>query len=179
MTARAPDNRKKTLDPTIIRVGDEVQILAPTPVVRVGYPKVVGDYYVEVEQGIGHRIDEFLGLTRPWRGAWSAATEPRARRDVIHQLAYARAKLDGFGGPIRSLHLEDAPAYANKKFTVVGVRSVQTGRYFPPSGGSYEDYDGGGLAERVTYRLVEICDGKLRQVGRRGPEFRTTDVRKC
>ena len=136
---------KKKLNPKIIREGDRVRIITPNVVTRVGSPKAVKDYVDEAEKRYGKllRID----------------MDDRCAAKVIQQIAYGLAKADGFGGPVRSLHMEEKPELLGQEFTVSGVRMVQTGRYYPPSGGydSYNgdyDYEPGGLADMKARRLV-------------------------
>lgn len=147
--------RKRKLDPKVIRAGDQVRILNPRFVVRVGYPKVVKDYYAEVEKEFGDHIDRFLGLShsRPFRGWGDGPDQPADRSRIIRTLAYSKAKQDGFGGKSRSIHLAYDPAFAQQIATVSSVRTAMTGMY----GGPYEpEYGSGGLADMKPVRIIEV-----------------------
>jgi hypothetical protein len=132
-------------NPKIIREGDRVRIVVPKVVVRVGYPKAVKDYLDEAEKAYGAQLLKDMS-------DWCA-------KKVLQQIAYGLAKADGFGGRERSLHFKEQPNLLGQEFTVSGVRMVQTGTYYPPSGGynAYQgdyDYEPGGLADMKARRLV-------------------------
>lgn len=136
------------------RPGDLAVVVEPRPVLRVGYPKSYADYVREVETKRAD-VRALLGLP----------TNVRAKRHedrVLKALAFARAGVDGFGGKERTVHLgEPVEKLRDKLVKIVSVRSVQTGNYYPPSGGGPNyfgeyDYEPGGLSERVTRRLARV-----------------------
>lgn len=131
-------------NPNIIRLNDRVRIVIPKVVVRVGYPKTVKDYLEAAEGKYGQQLRYDMG--------------DFLAEKALRQIAYGLAKTDGFGGRERSLHMEDKPELLGQEFNVSGVRMVQTGTYYPPSGytsyyGEY-DYEPGGLADMKARRLV-------------------------
>lgn len=141
---------KTRLDPKIIREGDRVRVVVPKICVRVGYPKQVSDYLEAARAKYAKLLREDM--------------KDHLVEKALHQIAYGMAKKDGFGGPERTLHLKDEPGIAGKEFTVWGIRTVQTGTYYPPnswqgwtdSGYDY-DYEPGGLADQKSHRLATGC----------------------
>lgn len=133
-------------NPNLIRENDRVRIVVPKIVTRVGYPKAVKDYLAQAEERYGAQLRK--DITHEW-----------AVGKVLQQIAYGLAKTDGFGGRERSLHLEEKPELLGQEFTVSGIRTVQTGTYYPPSGGydAYNgdyDYEPGGLMNMKAHRLA-------------------------
>ena len=139
-----------------LRVGDRVIVQGDMrPVIRVGYPKDFADYLAEAEK-LRPALRGLLGTK--WIGA-------RALRRLDSAVAYVLAAKDGFGGPARTLHFgEPLDRLRGKSITIRELRTVQTGTYYPPSGRG-DDYEPGGLSDRVTRRLacVEYGFGPIRQ----------------
>ena len=135
----------RRLDPKIIRLNDRVRITVPKIVTRVGYPKSVKDYLPLAEEKYGAQLRKDI----KWEWAVNKA---------LQQIAYGLAKTDGFGGRERSLHFSEKPDLLGQEFTVAGIRTVQTGTYYPPHSsqtyyGEY-DYDPGGLMDMKAHRLA-------------------------
>jgi len=167
-----------------VRVGDRVRVVDPHFVLRVGYPRSVRDYYAQVEQEQGAMLDALL-KQYGWKGVeklygasplskLAGFPEPEehprlvaARKMILHQLAYLRAVKDHFGGRQRSLHFVYAPKAAGHESTVASLRTVATGRYFPPSGGkTYDgdyDWEPGGLSDQQAHRLATLDGYPLTQ----------------
>lgn len=127
-----------------IREGDRVRIITPQIVIRVGYPKAVADYLEEA--------------TTKYQLMLEKEMPSRCVEKVLQQIAYGLAKADGFGGTERSLHLKEVPELKGQEFTVSGVRTVQTGTYYPPHSsvsyfGEY-DWTPGGLENMRARRLA-------------------------
>lgn len=151
---------------TVFHAGDKVRIVTPDFVVRVGYPKAVADYE-EVAQKL---LDSTVAAAFPveaaelnrfvWRKGRSSHFFDRAVR------AYARwmAEVDGFGGPVRSVHSLTVPALAGAEGTVQWLRTAATGEYYPPTKGSgynsfsgdYDEGDLGGLADQKSHRIAAV-----------------------
>lgn len=132
-------------NPNLIRENDRVRIVVPKIVTRVGYPKAVKDYLAQAEERYGAQLRK--DITHEW-----------AVGKVLQQIAYGLAKTDGFGGRERSLHLEEKPELLGQEFTVSGIRTVQTGTYYPPHSsetyyGEY-DYEPGRLMNMKAHRLA-------------------------
>lgn len=156
--SREPRPTKKR-DP-IIRAGDRVRVVVPKFVKRVGYPKSVEDYVPEVLEAAKTALAAALKPAKTL-AALATPTERTVLR-IARELAYLRAKQDGFGGRERSIHFEDIPEHAGVVCTVHDVRTVMTGRYFAPSGGGYDyytgesDYEPGGLDNMKPHRLASV-----------------------
>jgi hypothetical protein len=146
-----------------IRIGDQVRIVTPKVVVRVGYPKAVADYLPVVRERHGAHLDaifrsdiepplQLLSPELPW-------PRSKVRRRVEMDLAYMLAHEDGFGGRRRELHLEERPELAGQEARVDGLRTVMTGVYAPgySNGGWYnDDYEPAALDDRKPHRLAHL-----------------------
>jgi hypothetical protein len=129
------------MNKNIIRVGDRVKIVVPSIMLRVGYPKTVGDYEQAAKEAYGAQL---------WRDMSGRCAEL-----AIRQIAYGLAKKDGFGGRARTMHLREVPELLGREFTVHSMRTVQTGTYYKPrSSGDGEDWEPGGLDDRQDHRLA-------------------------
>lgn len=144
----------------VFRVDDKVRVIIPKFVKRVGYPKSVADYLsvVDAKGGSLDALFASFGML-----PFKRESEIKRTRDKIRkELAYMLAKADGFGGRVRSIHLEEDLSFANAEARIVGVRTVTTGTYFPPSnvgGGGYDYYDEwepGGLDNEKRVRVASI-----------------------
>lgn len=177
----------------VYRIGDKIRVLVPRVVERVGYPKSVVDYYPEVskELCIAEGLLSGLSLDAAVNNAeglmlFSNRLSIVSSR-VISLAGYLRAKRDGFGGKIRSIHFarltywpgcqmawhEDPPGYGGNidKFVpfetvVLNKHVVKTGEYFPPYSGydSYTgeyDYEAGGLADQKTHVILVTEYGRF------------------
>jgi hypothetical protein len=178
---RAEVRQKKKLDPRVIRVGDVVEVVDARRVVRVGYPKAVADYEALVKEKFAQELRAMfgphaVGAVRHWRerGVSSHDEEEGSRKQllggvkynalqkVVRELAYVEAKADHFGGRERSVHLVDAPEWAGRRCQVASVVTAMTGKYYGPSGGGYNSYEGdydwepGGLAGAKAVRIAEL-----------------------
>lgn len=145
--------------PPVIRPGDQVRILKPIRVLRVGYPKGIEDYEKAVDTAA---LARFLVDTAPKHFQWRKdPVDTREGRAIRRQLALVLAQQDGFGGKQRTLHTEECPEALNAIAQVISVRSVRTGTYYPPS--SYQDwesghteYEPGGLTDAKMHRLLSL-----------------------
>lgn len=164
-----PGTKRKLPKKDVIRAGDFVRVVVPKVVTRVGYPKSVQDYLADVRGAHAPALTAFLqqllGSKLKRRGLLGLPGEvqPYLRKKVEHELAYLLAKLDGFGGRERSLHMRDAPELGGEVMRVVSVRSVMTGTYYAPSGTSPSmfdegDYEPGGLMNQTRHRLASVVD---------------------
>lgn len=151
--------------PKPFRAEDQVVIATPLFVRRVGYPKAIEDYLPEVDADLRTMVNDhemlmgrLLGVRPPVKILLGVELE-RSLRKVRQELAYLRAKSDGFGGRERTIHTVEHPLHAGKTCRISSVRTVYTGRYYPPSFTRYwGDYDAepGGLAEAQAHRLATV-----------------------
>ena len=174
----------------IIRVGDLVEVVVPVVVERVGYPKAVKDYRPEFDSEIHKMVrdleEKIYGypvnnIGHIW-GVGEKRVSSRFENSILDIVQYHLAKVDGFGGRQRSLHLREVPDLLGKRARVQRRRQVQTGRYYPASGGGYNSYAGdyddwepGGLAERKDYVLmglsVENMIHQIQELGDGGVDY--------
>lgn len=152
--------------PRPFRPGDLVRVVKPLFVHRVGYPKGVADYLPEVDADLRRLcadgetvVARLLGIQHPVKHTLNFELDKSLRR-VRWELAYLRAKGDRFGGRERSIHTVEHPLRAGMTCRVSSVRTVYTGRYYPPSFTSYYegdcDSEPGGLEDARAHRLATV-----------------------
>ncbi|WP_156436096.1 hypothetical protein [Bradyrhizobium pachyrhizi] len=139
--------------PHVYRVDDQIRIVTPKFVERVGYPLTWSMLSEEIENH--PQLDDAMrlfGIVAP-RG-WT-------RRDFVCGVARALVRHRGFGGRERAIHyLPNTEAYAGRHTLVFGKRCVRTGIYFPPSG--FDDwYEPGGLDDAKTHILLSTAFGEI------------------
>lgn len=133
-----------------------VRVVEPLLVSRVGYPRSVKDYLADVKDEAVLRL---FGDHFPHRMNSTRILGSKAFKRIKLEIAYTMAKEDGFGGRQRSIHTTVVPEIRDRLFLVESVRIVQTGVYYPPSGGYStwsDDYENGGLEDRKTHRLLKL-----------------------
>lgn len=157
--------RKRRLDPKVIRVGDVVRILNDRPIERIGYPKAVKDYYEDIEKEAGGQLDLLITLAEGLKEDGVRYYEPShqskgVRKLIIHNLAYLRAKRDGFGGRQKQIFWGEPRKREGRLARVVSVCMKQTGEYYAPySSYSYYgeyDYEPGGLAKCQQHKILGL-----------------------
>ena len=135
----------------LLRVGDEIEVISPHVVARVGYPKCHADFLPEVQQTHRTAVEALFKTKRMRARAYSA-------------LAYEALGKAKFGGVERSVHTVENPEIVGHTATIRRARTVVTGKYYPPSY-SYSHYFGecdsepGGLRDCKYVRLVTIWFG--------------------
>lgn len=142
---------KKRVD-NIIRDGDHV-IIPKQQVLRVGYPKGVGDYVKDAE-ALLVQVPDLAALR-------SFGRDDRGWTRVVNNVAYLLLHRHGFGGGTRSVHMADTPPeHAGKIGRVFSVRTAQTGTYRPGRRGGGYEYDEGDepadLQDRKTVRIATL-----------------------
>lgn len=154
----------------VYRVGDQIRIVTPKFVERVGYPKHWRDLLPE---WVAHpKLSEamaLLGLAEPNKHGY---VEPPSRilKDFAAGCAMAANRRDGFGGKERALHYYEHQAdyTAGQIFEILTKRVVRTGTYYPPSGGRYwtdcgyeYEYQPGGLDGAKSHVLLGTAYGEI------------------
>lgn len=148
----SPSMEKKA---SIIRVYDKVKVINPEFFVRCGYPKCQKDEMKTVYREFGPQIKAMICSNR---GDRLFEGEDRLFEKVCREIAYARLRNTGFGGPNRSIYTERLEEHMGECFSVVGIRFCKTGEYYPPSRSTYEsdDYDPGGLCDEKTHKILSL-----------------------
>lgn len=168
---------------TVYHVGDKIVVTNPRIVVRVGYPKLLSDYYTEVPDLRVHLAYELVTNLRKSvteivktvlkehqkskSDFWEVKKTTPDNIPIRREGAYALAVKDNFGGSNRELHFQETPYFKNKTFEVLSKRVVKTGIR------CYNTFDDGcytipGLKNSKTHILLKTNVG----------EFLSTDVRK-
>lgn len=151
---------------TTIRIDDRVRVLVPRFVTRVGYPRTVKDYLIEVDEELP-ALDALIGrlIKKPHQTKLTllpfTGDVLRVRDRIRHDLAYVKAKEDGFGGRERSLHFIELPEFQGTETFVTQLRTVVTGTYYsgkpwPQLFGEHGEYDPPCLINEKRWRLAEV-----------------------
>lgn len=148
----------------IFRRGDVAKIIIPKVVKRVGYPKSVDDYLPSVNVQFGEELAKIFYQ----KNLSLSANATRAK--VEHELAYMLAKQDMFGGPTRSVHLEDLPDIAGRKFFINSMKTYMEGTYYPASRGGGYDYEHDEPAGLSVSRGVRVAIGHIENASCMWPE---------
>lgn len=156
-------------DPSIIRVGDQIEIINPEYVDRVGYPLCKKDIVAGITQDQKNRLykaaNEIFGLEIE---DFNNSIFVKSNKE--YKLLYALAEMillqKKFGGSERSIHTKIEESYMGQIFTVLERKVVKTGTYVPGGGGycSYTgeyDYDSAYLENEKTHVLYGVSDGGL------------------
>ena len=147
----------------VIRSGDRVIVRKPLQFIRCGYPKTPKDYIEQATLAVTLIEQQFLPKTE--RNVLLKPVNKRfptyVRERLIDKFAWAFCVEEGFGGPERKIYTKENPALLNIECTVESVRSVMTGRYYPPrTWTSYNyletDWEPGGLANQKVHRIATI-----------------------
>lgn len=137
----------------VLRYGDLVRIVDPRLFIRCGYPMDPEQIQRDMEMKHGAAIWQMIQTTGLHRQHYVAE---KVRKRMIRDLAYAYQCGRHFGGRERSIHLtEPCEHLRNVVVEVINKRMVVTGRYYPP-GGSYDEYENGGLFDARQHQIIEI-----------------------
>jgi hypothetical protein len=164
-----------SLKPHVYHPHDEVTIVNPVIVTRVGYPLTPDSVYPTVEEALrGDVATLYRKLHDLARGEVSKVSDLTPsdtlldrfdtlpdRDPILYQLAYRYVRLVGFGGKERSLHTKVSEELRGQKARVLSKRNVRTGSYYPPrsTGPDYNgecDYEPGGLKGAKTHVLLTL-----------------------
>ncbi len=138
--------RKRKLDPSIIRIGDDVRIIIPECVERVGYPltkKMIVESMTAEQKGmIEGMITKIFDIPTPQSLFLNNFTPDRKSEKLYYSIASFVLQRKGWGGRERRLHkkLVDEAQFKNKVFQVIDKKVVKTGDHV--SGHCYQDYFG-------------------------------------
>lgn len=156
--------RKTRNGKPIFRSGDKVVITIPKFVRAVGYPKTVKDYETEEDYSEIKRLINSIKIrdSKEISIVDNASKYPHVIYKIQREIAYLRAKEDGFGGRERMIHWLEYPEYVDRECVIMGVRTVCTGTYYPPSYSppAWDEYYGeaepGGLANIKQHRVATV-----------------------
>lgn len=163
---RKPDPRRTK----VIRRGDKVCIVTPDFFVRCGYPKSIESEAAIVLEKFGSIIRGMIRDPMKPDSYLDLYSDLSLVGKVCREVAYARLRVNGFGGTTRSIHSKRQDDLSGKEFVVADISFCKTGKYVAPSGGSsgpcgdeYE-YDPGFLANEKTHKILSLsarslCDG--------------------
>lgn len=170
------------------RVGDIAIITNPAFVERVGYPKTLADYLVDVRHN-RQALLAYLATMSPFERKFvemkglkllapSVTPSDKALKKLENEVAYLLAKADGFGGRARTIHYKEVPAYRGSTVRILGIRTAVTGTYRSACTGYYgpDDYEPAGLDDEKRHRIAEVSvlsrsinwDDSLRMLGTNG-----------
>lgn len=138
----------------IIRQGDRVRIVRPMVVTRVGYPLGIEDGIQYVRSNMGQAIDALV----PNSDLKLFADPPyqHERHQIERALALIWLKQKRYGGPVRSVHVEEAPSLEGRTAFVLNVKTRYTGTY----NHGFTDWQGehtpAYLGSPVVHRIAEL-----------------------
>ena len=139
----------------VIRRGDIVRVSKPIFVVRVGYPKCIESETEIVIEKFGKHIDELLGCEETDDIKITHDGYGNARIKLARRIAYARLRLNGFGGRERKVYTKELPELKGVTCYVCHIRYAKTGTYYAPWGYG-EDYEPGGLGNQKTHKILMV-----------------------
>lgn len=151
------------------RPGDQLRVVNPRWVRRVGYPLVWYELMPEVEADL--KVGQAWDLLNSAlvRGVPNGPIGRGPTDGVPHYFLQAAAKAlvarRGFGGNERQIFYEEGGSRAGAVLEVLGKRVVKTGTRFPAAYG--QDHDGehwedpGGLDNEKTHILLRTYAGEI------------------
>lgn len=137
-------SKKRKLDPNIIREDDNVRIIVPECVDRVGYPLTKKDIINEITQQQKEELNAFLvktfGITIQIFN--SGIDYPTVNDEILEVVASRILRQRGWGGNERKLHIKILPSHCiGQVCRVFSKKTVKTGKYHHGSCG-YDYYTG-------------------------------------
>ena len=156
--------RKRKLDPSIIRVDDEVKIIIPEAFDRVGYPltkkKIIEEMTPDQLRALNTTLINIFGVSLETALYTISNNEPVNDR-ILDIIAGRILRNRGWGGRERKIYTTPIPDFCIGQVTnVLSKKVVKTGKYVP--GWSWYDYCGeydsspAYLEDEQTHVLYEI-----------------------
>lgn len=135
--------RKKTPDPSVIREGDNIKIIIPEYVERVGYPLtkkiIVESMTREQKDRLYKSISEIFGIEHYSGDPSLIFLDPNEDGErVLYAIADKILKERGWGGRERKIYTKIDESYKDQVYTVYKKKVVKTGTY--NHGSSWHDY---------------------------------------
>lgn len=135
-------SKKRTLDSSIIRVGDNIKIIIPEYVERVGYPLtkniIVESMTAEQKSKLYRSIAEIFGLEHYSGDSSLLFHDIKDDNRLLYAIADSILKEKGWGGRERKIHTTVSDFYKDRVYTVCKKKVVKTGTY--NHGSSWYDY---------------------------------------
>lgn len=136
--------RKRKLDPNIIRKDDNVRIIIPECVDRVGYPltkkDIINEMTPEQKQALKDFLAKTFGITLQIFN--SGIDYPTVNDEILEVVASRILCQRRWGGNERTLHTKTLPSHCIGQVSrVFSKKTVKTGKYHNGSGG-YDYYTG-------------------------------------
>lgn len=133
---------KRKLDSSIIRVGDNIKIIIPEMVERVGYPLtkklIVESMTVEQKSKLYRTIAEIFGLKHYSGDSNLLFYDTKDDDRLLYAIAGRILKEKGWGGRERKIYTAIDESYRGQVYTVYKKKVVKTGKY--NHGSSWQDY---------------------------------------
>lgn len=135
--------KKKKPAPSIIREGDDIKIIIPEYVERVGYPLtkkiIVESMTREQKDRLYKSISEIFGLDHYSGDPSLIFFDPKEDGErVLYAIADKILKERGWGGRERKIYTKIDESYKDQVYTVCKKKVVKTGTY--NHGSSWHDY---------------------------------------
>lgn len=138
----------RKLDPNIIREGDNIRIIIPEYVDRVGYPltkKIIVELMTKEQKNRLYKsIAEIFGLEHYSNDPSLIFFDTKNKRDderVLYAIADKILKERGWGGCERKIYTKTDDKCGDQVYTVAKKKIVKTGTYVH-GGGGYDYYTG-------------------------------------
>jgi hypothetical protein len=163
--ALSVSNRKRTLDSSIIRVGDNIKIIVPEVVDRVGYPLtkkiIVESMTREQKNALYKSVAEIFGLEHYSGDPSLVFLDPKDDDRLLYAVADKILAKRGWGGRERKIYIKIVDSYKDQVYTVIKKKVVKTGIYNYSSStydywsGDY-DYEPAYLSNEKTHVLYGV-----------------------
>lgn len=148
----------------VYHVDDEVRIVEPAVVVRVGYPLTKQEALDAVEKEFNQKIHAFMcevGAAQVDDVFFNSPEyDPRLYGDLINALAGHWLRQKGYGGKERKIYTERDERILHSTWRVLSKRTVKTGIYNHGGySGGYDgepDYDPPYLENEKTHVLLAL-----------------------
>lgn len=158
-------NKKRKLDSSIIREGDEIKIIIPEYVERVGYPLtkslIIESMTLEQKNKLHRTIAEIFNLEHYSGDPSLVFYDDKDDNRLLYAIADRILKEKGWGGRDRKIYTKTDESYKDQVYTVCKKKVVKTGKYnhgsnwHDPWTGDY-DYEPAYLSDEKTHVLYGV-----------------------
>lgn len=166
-TTLTNSSKKKRLDSSVIREGDNIKIIIPEYVERVGYPLtkkiIVESMTREQKLALYKSVAEIFGLEHYSGDLSLVFLNPKNEDDnrLLYAVADKILEQKRWGGRERKIHTKVDESYKDQVYTVLKKKVVKTGTYNRGSNGydywsGHYDYEPPYLSNEKTHVLYGI-----------------------